>query len=67
MVSLAGHPLISHSLAVLSSLAEITDIVVVGASSKIAALNELQLLEGACSSARWCLETRIGSAGSRGH
>ena len=41
MVSLAGHPLISHSLAVLSSLAEITDIVVVGASSKIAALNEL--------------------------
>lgn len=41
MTRLAGHPLVAHSLAVLSSLAEVTDIVVVGGSSQITALGEL--------------------------
>lgn len=41
MTPLVGHPLLAHSLAVLSSLAEVTDIVLVGASSRNAALNEV--------------------------
>lgn len=41
MAKLAGHPVVVHSLAVLSSLAEVTDIVLVGSSSQIAVLTEL--------------------------
>lgn len=41
MVPLAGHPLIVHSVAVLSSLPEVTDIVLVGSAVRCAALREL--------------------------
>lgn len=41
MVELAGHPLVAHSLAVLSSLAEVTDIVLVGSSAQVPALAKL--------------------------
>lgn len=41
MTTLAGHPLVAHSLAVLSSLPEVTDIVMVGNSLQVSALNKL--------------------------
>lgn len=41
LTELVGHPLVAHSLAVLSSLAEVTDIVLVASSSQVATLTEL--------------------------
>ncbi|NLW17575.1 MAG: 2-C-methyl-D-erythritol 4-phosphate cytidylyltransferase [Firmicutes bacterium] len=41
LAKLAGHPLVAHSLAVLSSLPEVSDIVLVGNSAQIDTLNVL--------------------------
>jgi 2-C-methyl-D-erythritol 4-phosphate cytidylyltransferase len=41
LTKLAGHPLVAHSLAVLSSLAEVADIVLVGSETQIPTLNVL--------------------------
>ncbi len=41
LTKLAGHPLVAHSLAVLSSLAEVADIVLVGNEAQVPTLNVL--------------------------